>query len=262
MGAAAGAAALKNPAAAAKYFRTAGQLVTRPRESMIRGFREGAANLKPGQIGFEQSASKRTGLYRDVFNQALSDGRLVSYEALNKAPTRGGGWLSMGAKKSAKDSLEISPRLRARLQTAADDIAAGKRVDPKLMENLYAQLQAAGASQNLAMKKGLTYYLPGERGMFVAPGLVGGVAGALPSEDETGRKRGLGERLARGAAGTYLGVATAPLMIGRGMGLEKGFQKLMLPMGVGAAAMPAVSAGTDVAGSGGRMIDTAFGQKE
>lgn len=282
----AGLAALRNPAAAAKYMGQVKDIALRPGTALKRGWRSGATNIRSGH-GAREAASKRVSLYKKTFDNAQG-GRLHSVEALRPGGTRGSGWLSAGQSTSKGErgrlgqflfgkrdptKLNLSPKLKAEVTAAQSALKAGKDVPEAHLAKLYGQIQSAGKAQGIGTKKSLTYYLPGERGLFAGMGVAGGAAGAMESEDpETGRKRGVGERLARGAMGAYMGAALAPTFMGRGAGLSKAniftgkgntilSQKGILPI---AASFPLMAGGaiaTDAAGKGGELADRAFGQK-
>ena len=227
-------AVLKNPATAQKYLGRLKGLVTSPKDSFVRGMRTGASNIKQGP-GASASAAKKQELFKEVLEGA-QQGRKVSIEALeNPQGLRASGWGSVGTSRSAKDSLKLDDKLQGRVDTALKRIKDGDDVDMSSLSKLYGDIQTAG--QGLKTRKGLTYYLPGERALFPGLGVAGGAAGALPSEDADGRKRSVGERLVRGAAGAYLGAATAPLWYSRGMGLQKGLQAGAVPIAGGTLLM-------------------------
>lgn len=267
----AGLAALKNPAAAGKYLTKTKELVTKPVQSLKAGWREGASNIRSGP-GAASAASKRVEHMKSVFRDAQG-GTLRSVAALdNPNSLRGSGWFSMGPRKAK--GLQLNKRLQRQVDATLQQLDAGKMVPEEQLAALYGKIQAAGKAQNLTPKAGLGTFLPGERSLMAGMGTVGGLAGGLQSEDpETGRKRGVAERLARAGTGAFVGAATTPLMFGRGMGLSKAnlftgkgpsmlSQKAVLPI---AASFPVMAAGgmaTDVAGSGGALVDKAFGQKQ
>lgn len=273
--------ALKNPAAASKYLGNVKQMVTNPKAALQRGFRSGATGIKKGP-GASEAASKRVSLYKDSLRSALGSegqkGRLLQFRALDdinagKQTARTSGWLGVGAKRSAKGSLELSQGLRKRVEGTLSQLDAGKMVDEAQLAKLYQDIGAAG--KGLKTTRGLTSFLPGERSVMFGMGGVGGAAGALESEDpETGRKRGIGERLARGAVGATIGTMAAPLFMGRGAQLAKGnvltgsttpallSQKTLLPLAAsGVISGAGTGIATDVAGGGGQLVDKAFGQK-
>ena len=71
------------------------------------------------------------------------------------------------------------------------------------------------------MRKGVTYYAPGERSVMMGLGGGLGATAGLEAEDpETGRKRGVAERIARGTVGAAVGTMATPLFMGRGAGLS------------------------------------------
>ncbi len=90
--------------------------------------------------------------------------------------------------------------------------------------------------------------------------------------DRGRRKRGIGARIARGTVGAATGTMMSPLFLGRGTGLSKAnvftgkagllSQKNLLPFAASTAAMGGGLVATDAAGSGGALVDRAFGQKK
>jgi hypothetical protein len=263
-------AALRNPAAAAKYMGSLKQVVTNPKAALTRGWREGATNITKGP-GASGSASKRVGMYKKVLSDAQG-GKLLSAKALDPKSSRGSNWLSVGWSKGK--GLKMDKDLSGKVESTLVRLKAGKTVPEAELRGLYHRLQSVGGAQGLKMRKTLTHYMPGERALFPGLGMAGGVAGGAETHDaETGRKRGIGERLARGAAGAYMGAALAPAFLGRGMGLGKASvlggkkpggllaQKMVLPIAASTVAFGAGDVATDVASGGGRLVDKAFGQK-
>jgi hypothetical protein len=272
----AGALALKNPTAAKGFAKGLKEIATKPVQSMKRGWREGASNIRSG-LGAESSASKRVEHMKETFRSA-GEGKFRSVSGLDAPDSlRGSGWLSMGVRQA--DGLKLDPALQKRVSAAREALDAGKRVPEEQLANLYGEIQAAGKAQGLKPRAGLDLsnpYLPGERAVETLGGVVGGAAGGMPAQDEDGKKRGIAERLTRAGVGAVLGASTAPfVMSGRGMGLSKAnvipglgkgpsflSQKGLLPA---VAAVP-IAAGTgiaaDAAGSGASLVDKAFGQSE
>jgi hypothetical protein len=165
----------------------------------------------------------------------------------------------------------MSDDLAKRVGAAQETLKGGGKVDEKVLASLYGEIQGAG--KGLKMRKGITHYAPGERSLVAGAGTVGGAAGALETEDADGRKRGIAERLARGTVGAATGAMTAPLIMGRGAGLSKKSlltgkhtnllsQKTLMPLAGSTAAMGAGAVATDAAGSGGALVDSAFGQNQ
>ena len=271
----AGLAALKNPAAAGRFLTKTKEIATKPVQSLRAGWREGASNIRKGP-GAQSAASKRVEHMKSVFSDAQG-GTLQNVAALdNPNSLRGRGWLSMGTRKA--EGLKLDKGMKSQVDDVMKRLNAGEKIPEEQLAGLYGKIQAAGKAQGLTPKAGLSMsnpYLLGERTLMAGMGTVGGAAGGLESVDpETGRKRGVGERLARAGAGAFVGAASTPLLMGRGMGLSKGnlltggkgpsmlSQKTVLPI---AASFPVMAAGgmaTDVAGSGGALVDKAFGQKQ
>lgn len=287
-GAGALALAAKNPAAAAKYLRQGKDMVAKPLRSLARGARSGRVDIKPGMAGASESASKRVGMYKDTFRDALG-GDLRQHDVLTKADPgflRKQNILSVGTRKA--EGLKLDDALKKRVADVQSQLENGRRLPEKQLRALYDEIGQAGAAQKLAPKAGITTYLPGERALEGGSAVGGGLLEGAASEDpETGRKRGVGERLARGATGAAVGLGSAHMFFGRGAGLSArnlvgakgltGWKKKWLPE-VGArgmlsqkgllpfAAAPAILGGaavaTDAAGHGGRLVDRVFGQGE
>jgi hypothetical protein len=295
LGALGAAAALKNPATAGKYLGQMKQMVTNPKAALQRGFRSGASNTQAGTAGASEAASKRIRMYKDVLESAKG-GQLQSIKALESGGegARASGWGSVGSAKSQGErgalsqfflgkgdpqKLKMSEGLKARVQDAQKTLAKpGGRIDEGVLKGLYTDIQAAGKAQGIRTKKGLTYYAPGERSVMMGlGGGLGGTAGLETHDAETGRKRGIGERLARGTVGAAVGTMASPLFMGRGAGLSsksyltgnkaKGFvqglasQKGVVPLAGSTVALGAGGVAGEVAGKGGELADRAFGQK-
>ena len=295
LGALGAAAALKNPATAAKYLGQMKQMVTNPKVALQRGFRSGASNTAAGTAGASEAASKRVRLYKDVLDSAKG-GQLQSIEVLESGGkgARASGWGSVGRAKSQGErgaisqffrgkgdpqKLELSEALKNRIADAQNIMAKpGGRIDEKVLKGLYADIQAAGKTQGIRTKKGLTYYAPGERSVMMGlGGGLGGTAGLETHDPETGRKRGIAERVARGTVGAAVGTMATPLFMGRGAGLSsksyltgekaKGLvqglasQKGIMPLAGATVALGGGAVAGEVAGKGGELADRAFGQK-
>jgi hypothetical protein len=267
--------ALKNPASAAKYLGQAKQMVTNPKVALQRGWRSGSSNVTKGP-GASEATSKRVSLYKDVLNSAVG-GQRQSIKSLDTlaaggSSARTSGWGSAGRSFSrGGQKLNMSDDLAKRVGAAQETLKGGGKVDEKVLASLYGEIQGAG--KGLKMRKGITHYAPGERSLVAGAGTVGGAAGALETEDADGRKRGIAERLARGTVGAATGAMTAPLIMGRGAGLSKKSlltgkhtnllsQKTLMPLAGSTAAMGAGAVATDAAGSGGALVDSAFGQNQ
>lgn len=261
--------AAKNPAAAAKYLRFGKELVTKPGRSLARGWRSGRLDIKPGMAGASDAASKRVGLYKNTFKDALEEGTLLQHDALTGDPgfLRRQNILSAGARRAR--GLELSPDLKARVAKTQKALADGAQIPESQLRALYDEIGQAGAG--LKTKAGLGTYMPGERALTMGMGGGFGASEGLSETDENGRKRGMGERVARGATGALLGVGTGHMLMGRGTGLsaktlsgKKGFlsQKGLLPLAASGAIMGGVGMATDAAGAGGQLVDRSFGQGE
>lgn len=284
LGALGAAAAIRNPAAAGKYLGQLKDTVMRPGVALKRGFRSGSSNVMKGP-GASEAASKRVRLYRDVL-QSAQQGRLQSVRSLDDIGSgantmRARGFGSAGRQFSRKgQELKLSGDLKKRVDAAQSALAKGEKVDEKVLRGLYQEVQQAG--KGLKMRKGVTYYAPGERASMMALGGGLGATAGLEAEDpETGRKRGVAERIARGTVGAAVGTMATPLFMGRGaglakqnvftgktyapgsMGMLKGLttQKAILPIAGSTVALGAGGIATDVAGGGGQLVDKAFGQK-
>lgn len=291
--AAGGAAALltlKNPAAAAKYLKHGKELVTKPGKSIARGWRSGRTDITSG-AGASDAASKRVGMYKDTFRDA-GDGSLLQHDVLTKADPgflRRQNLMSVGERRA--HGLKLDKDLQARVDATRKSLDAGNRIPEKQLRALYDEIGQAGKAQKLTPGAGLGTYGPGERTLNVGLGTAGGAYEGLQSEDEDGRKRGIGERLARGAMGAGTGVAMGHMFLGRGTGLssknllpegvrkalpQKVFgnrvpltgersilsQKGLLPAATGGVLAAGGAVAADAAGGGGKMIDRAFGQDE
>ena len=285
LGALGAAAALKNPAAAGKYLGQMKDLVARPGVALKRGFRSGSSNVMKGP-GASEAASKRVRLYKDVLDSA-QQGNLQSIKSLddiaagaNTARARGFG--SAGRRHSqgffgrGEGQLKLSPDLKNRVDATQKALAKGEEVPEHVLRGLYKEVQQAG--KGLKMRKDITYYAPGERTVMMGlGGGLGATAGLEDTDPETGRKRGIAERIARGTVGAAVGTMATPLFMGRGAGLSsksyltgrkaKGFvqglasQKGVLPLAGSTVALGAGGVAGDIAGGGGRVVDSAFGQK-
>lgn len=276
LGALGTAMALKNPAAASKYLGQMKQVVTNPKAALQRGFRSGASNTRAGTVGASEAASKRVRLYKDVLNDAQA-GKLQSIKSLDTigaggTSARASGWGSAGRSFSrGGQELKMSADLTKRVGDMQAKLKAGEEVSEQALKGLYSEIQSAG--KGLKMRKGMTYYAPGERGVMLGlGGGLGGTAGLETHDPETGRKRGIAERVARGTVGAAVGTMATPLFMGRGAGLSKSnlitgkgpsmlSQKTLLPLAGSTVALGAGGVAGEVAGKGGELADRAFGQK-
>lgn len=279
-----GSLALGKPGALKAFGQKSKDIVANPKAALQRGFRSGSSKqYAPGTPGAREAASKRVEMMTESFDEALGSGtggaRLKTWEALERPDSmRAGGWGSAGARYSDKgvggklmdfirgekgQTLDLGEDLTKRVTGMRDRIRGGEIVDEAEIRKVYDAIKEKAAAQGLtANRRGYGYYLPGERTVDVGFGTVGGVAMGAPAEDpETGRKRGVAERIARGTIGGYLGLTTAPLMTGRAMQLS-GLGKAVLPVAAGAPIMAATEAAADAGGSGAALIDSAFGQKK
>jgi hypothetical protein len=265
--------ALKNPRAAKGYFRHAKEIVTKPGKSMARGWRSGRVDINSG-AGASEAASKRVGMYRDTFRAATGKKpSLLQHDTLtNKDPgfLRKQNILSVGERKAK--GLKLDKDLQRRVQETQNALDSGKRIPEEQLRALYDEIGQAGRAQGLKPGAGIMTYMPGERALNVGMGTAGGAYEGLQTEDpETGRKRGVGERLARGAMGAGTGVALGHMFMGRGTGLDsrslfggRGLvsQKGLLPLAAGGVLASGEGIAADAAGGAGRLVDRAFGQGE
>lgn len=250
--------ALKNPAAASKYFSRVGRVVTKPGRALSRGFRSGSMTTAKGTAGGTEAAAKRVSQYQKVIGDA-AEGQLRSVQALDDIAAgtqsaRARGFGSVGTRMGAAGELKLSGDLAKRVAETQAAIKAGKPVDERVLQGLYKEIQQAGAG--LKTTKGFGYYAPGERTVMMGlGGGLGATAGLQKEDPETGRKRGIAERVARGTVGAATGMMMTPLYKGLGAGA-------LLPAAVtmGPLAVASGVAG-DVAGGGGALVDKAFGQK-
>ena len=250
--------ALKNPATAGKYLSRAGEVFTKPGRALSRGFRSGSMNVAKGTAGGTEAAAKRVSQYQKVIGDA-AEGRLRSVQALDDIAAgtqsaRARGFGSVGTRMGAAGELKLSDDLAKRVSEAQDAFKAGKPLDESVLQGLYKEIQQAGSG--LKTSKGLGYYLPGERTAMLGLGGGFGASAGLQKEDpETGRKRGIAERIARGTVGATTGMMLTPLYKGLGAGA-------LLPAAVSMGPLTAASGiAGDVAGGGGALVDKAFGQK-
>lgn len=299
-----GGALLRNPRAAGKFLTTAKEVITKPVTSIGRSMRAGANYVGPGADEFARGAaqSKRVGLMtesiRDL-NTALAQqasagkplvGQVDQFKVLEGGEQglgtvsdklRRSGVLSAGRQKFK--NVEIDEETAKRVKSLVEELdsasTAGRQVDYDKIRGLYDDLGrrareqvAAGKSQ---VSKGGWYYGFGERPIEVAAPALSFAGAASEEEDpETGRKRSIAERLARGATAGGVAAGTGALLAGRNLGLSttnlltgkgrsgfsaKGLVPALGGMSVGATAE---NIGADIAGAGARAIDTAFGQKK
>jgi hypothetical protein len=293
-GALLGATVLRNPKGAKKLWDVTKEVVTKPVASIKRGLSSGASYAAPNADEFAQGAarSKRVELMseslRDVDTALRGSGGRASvaqFKALdetgNLASTqqkaRRMGLLSAGRETFNDVSVDslTARRLRGLVSEMDAAGASGKQVDYDKIRSLYDDLGRSARRQGTPGRKGLWYYGPGERSIEVATPALGFATGVSDAEDpETGRKRSLGERLARGASTAGISAATGHLFAGRNLGLSKasllggqarsGFSpKGIIPLVGGVAVGSTVeNIGADVAGGAANMLDSAFGQKK
>jgi len=182
LGAVGAAAALRNPAAAGKYLGQLKDTVMRPGVALKRGLRSGSSNVAKGTPGASEAASKRVSLYKDVLRDA-GEGNLQSVRALDDFASgantiRARGFGSAGRQYSTNifgggsqaGKLKLSPDLKQRVDAAQKTLSEGGRVDEKTLQGLYQEVQQAGKGLN--MRKGVTYYSPGERTLMMGMGLM------------------------------------------------------------------------------------------
>ena len=267
---------LKNPKAAAKYLGQMKQMVTNPKAALQRGWRSGSSNVAKGSAGASEAASKRVSLYKDVLRSA-EQGKLQSIKSLDTigaggTSARASGWGSAGRSFSrGGQELKMSPDLTKRVGDMQAKLKAGEEVSEQALKGLYGEIQGAG--KGLKMRKGLTHYAPGERTVMTGLGTgLGATAGLETHDAETGRKRGVAERVARGTVGAATGTAMSSLFMGRGARLSSKnlftgnrgsllSQKGLLPIAASFPLLAGTEAAGEVAGKGGELADRAFGQK-
>jgi hypothetical protein len=297
-----GAALLRKPGQAGKFLQTAKEVVTKPVTSVGRAMRAGSNYVGPGADDFARQAaqSKRVEMMSESLRQTQEQlaaarksgdplkARVDQFKVL-EGKGQGGtvtdrlrreGVLSAGRQKY--EGVEVSEDLAGRLDDVLkqmDEAAAqGKNIEYDKLRGIYDDLGAAARQQagagTATMGRGGLYYGPGERVMEVgAPVLTGGFAAAESEDPETGRKRGVAERLARGLGAASVTAGTGHLFAGRNLGLSKanlltgtgrsGFSaKGLVPTVGGIMVAPAAETAVgDLAGAGGKLVDSAFGQK-
>jgi hypothetical protein len=293
---------LRKPGAAGKFLTTAKEVVTKPITSIRRGLQSGASYVGPGADDFARGAaeSKRVELMgqslRDVNNSILAarqTGRPIKADVSQFAALEGGekglgtiqdrlrrgGFLSVG--RQTYKGVDIDDKTAKRVSDLLAELDAagetGKKVELSRIEDLYRQLgqQAKQQSGGAAPSKGLWYYGPGERVPEVLAPAATFAAGAVPDEDpETGERRSITERLARGTAGAATTAATGALFAGRNLGLSKAnlltgkgrslfSAKAIVPsLAGGTIGFTAENIASDVAGGGANLVNSAFGQKK
>lgn len=289
-----GATVLRNPKGAKKLWDVTKEVVTKPVASIERGLSAGASYVGPKADAFTQGAarSKRVELMseslRDVDSALRGVGGRASvaqFKALDEAgdltsaqqKARRAGFLSAGRETFDNVSVDSSTARRIRNLVADLDAAgaSGQQVDYSKIRSVYDEVGRQARSQRVPGKKGLWYYGPGERAIEVATPALGFATGAAETEDpETGRKRSLSERLARGATTAGISAATGHLFAGRNLGLSKASlldnqrrsaisPKGIIPL-VGGIAVGSTleNVGADVVGGAANMLDSAFGQKK
>jgi hypothetical protein len=273
-----GAALLRNPAGAKKFLTAAKEVITKPVTSIGRGLRSGASYVGPGADDFARQAaqSKRvelmTGSIRDL------DQTLQSNLAANK-PLVGQVDQFKALEGGADGAQGIADRLRkAGILSAGRQKYQNVEIDTdtaKEINSLVRQLDAAGetGSQVDYTKIENLYNRLGETARMHAAATFAGAA--FPEEDpETGKKRSISERLARGLTAGAVTAGTGALFTGRNLGLSKanlitgkgrsGFSaKGIVPI-VGGVGLGATleNVGADVAGGTVNLVDSAFGQKK
>jgi len=300
-----GAALLRGrPGAAGKFLQTAKEVVTKPVTSIGRSMRAGASYVGPGADDFARNAaqSKRVELMSDSLRslneslgaQAGKTGPLVGqvdqFKVLEGAGApastlagrlRQSGFLSAGRQKY--ENVEVGQDTAKRLRNLVSELdsagEAGAQVDYKKIENMYNELGSLARQQASAgtarVGKGGWYYGPGERVVEVGAPALSAYGGYAEDEDpETGRKRSVGERLARAATMGTVAAGTGALFAGKNLGLSKTnlltgkgrswfSAKGIVPMAAGMSVGSTLeNVGADVAGAGAQQLDTAFGQKK
>jgi hypothetical protein len=303
-GALLGATILRNPAGAKKLWDLSKQVVTNPITSIKRGLSAGATYAGPKADAFTRGAaqSKRVELMSETFrdlNESLQAARkagqplrgtVSQFKALDETGNlntleqraRRAGLLSAGRQKF--DNVAIDSSTAQRIENLVREMdeagAAGRQVDFNKIRRLYDDLGtqarnqvASGAVQ--APKKGLWYYGPGERTIELGTPVLGFATGAAEDTDpETGQKRSIAERLARGATTAGISAATGHLFAGRNLGLSKtnlltgkgrsAFSaKGIIPIAGGITVGSTLeNVGADVAGGAANLVDNAFGQNK
>jgi hypothetical protein len=280
-----------NPKAAKKFLGNVSAAAKNPVQAMRRGMNTGASFVGEGADKFSRRAaqSKRVEIMNEAFEDALR-GTATQHDALREGAgaARRGGWMSVGERSSGglrswlkgEKGFEASAGLQRDIKAIQEAQKAG-RVDYKDIESVYRRIGQEAADQGVNLRGGIGTYIPGERAMEVGGAAIGGLGGAAPSTDEYGNKRGVTERLARGAVGAGLTAGTAHLLAGRNMGLSKSnvfnpllkkidpslasqrslfSQKMLVPAAAGLAMAPLEGAAGDIAGGAGSLVDRAFGQ--
>jgi hypothetical protein len=279
---------------AGKFLRAAKEVFTKPVTSIGRSMRAGANYVGPGADEFARQAaqSKRVemmgeslrGVQRDL-SGGRGNTRVTAFKALEGGPTgattvdklRKSGLLSAG--EQSYENVMVGRGLSKKVDSLAREMdaaaAAGREVDYAKIEKTYNELVRAAQNQRAVARKGIGYYLPGERAIEVGAPVLTGVTEAATAEDpDTGRQRSLAERLARGAAAGGITAATGALFAGRNLGLSKKnlitgadrstfSAKGLVPVAAGMTIGSTLeTAGADLLGGGARLVDSAFGQKK
>ena len=289
----------KNPVAARKIVGGLKDVVTKPIKTLRTGFTSGANFVGEGasKASKEMARSKRVEMMNEAFTDALH-GTATQHDVLKPGASsaRKGGWLSAG-ERSNRD-FTPSAGLKKDIEQIQEAQKEHGIIDYDRIKSVYDRIGQEAESSGLKLSRGLTSFLPGERGFEVGMAGLGGLGGFLPSTDEYGNERGLGERIARGLTGAGAGMMTARLQSGRGLGLSKenilnpvlkkfdsGYgdltkklglqdylgtqlsshrsalsQKTLVPAALGLAVSPFETFAEDVAGGAGSLVDRAFGQ--
>jgi hypothetical protein len=290
---------------AKKFLTTAKETITSPVVSLRRSMNTGANYVGAGADDFSRGAaqSKRVELMSESLRnldetlQAQASagaplrGRVDQFAALSGGEQglgtvsdklRRSGFGSAGRLKykNVEVDREAADRLNKLLSEMDAASASGQNIDYAKIRGAYdefgnmARQQAAAGTARKS--KGLAYYAPGERFGEVASPIMtaGAVAGLDDVDPETGRERGLAERLTRGVTAGAISAGTGALLSGRNLGLSKAniltgrgrsmySAKAMVPTVAGmTVGSTSEDAGADLLGTGGRAIDSAFGQKK
>jgi len=247
-----GALALKNPKFAKKYFGDVVKAVKNPVKGVREGFRSTGANT---------SSVKRMGLYQKSIDQALK-GQQVSYKALGQgAGARGSGWLGVGTTRGgAIQGTKAQKKAWKALSESAQKGTASEAALAKAYQQIHG-MSAKGPTGFQKARNVLSKAAPGEKAVLTGFTGYGANEGMKKKDPVTGRERGIAERVGRTAAAVG-SAALWPLYMPTAGGYGAGASKIVPSIGFSVAGTGAAQKAMDVAGGGGgKLVDTAFGQK-